>query len=233
MLPHVGRIHWICRVLLVRPGRVLANLEVVTSSGHVRHVPNAWQLTLGVVRMWHRMVFRSETVGLCVSHPPRSNWRARVFQYRPIRFPFLVFERAIAPLDLTGLLSSPARVTRHLLGTHHDGKQAAYDLELLACYPGALERLRHEVNALIGRDDARTRWLRDLVVYETYHERLHEAVEAALRGDLGLTPEEATNPDLSFVGFLAWCAAQPGTARETLAAWRADRYRAATGRTPS
>ncbi len=222
---------WLSIPVLLRPRRIAQHLAQIERSGRFPRVPNTWQLTLGVIRMWHRLAFRSETVGLCVSHPPRSNLRARLFQYRPVRFPFLLYEGAVTPLDLTGLVSPPSTVIRHLLGTHHDGKQFAYDLELLACHPGKLEELARQVAGLIERDDRRARWLRDLSVYETYHERLRAAVERALADDFGLTAEEAANPDISFGGYLAWCAAQPATAEATFALLRAGHYTWSEGRT--
>lgn len=217
-------IHWLSYPVLVRPRRIERHLEHLERSRRFPAVPNTWQLTLGVARMWHRLLFRSETVGLCTSHPPRANPRARLFQFRAVRFPFLLHEGAVTPLDLTGLISEPATVIKHLLGTHHDGRQFAYDLELLACHPGHLEELLRQADEVIASDTRRTRWLRDLTVYETYHERLRDAVARALDGDFGLTREEAASPDISFAGYLAWCVAQPATPRETFTLLRAGRY---------
>ena len=222
---------WLSYPVLLRPRRIERHLELIERSGRFPAVPNTWQLTLGVVRMWHRLAFRTETVGLSVSHPPHPNLRARLFRHRAIRFPFLLHEGAITPFDLTGLISPPATVIKHLLGTHHDARQYAYDLELLACHPGQLERLLVQTNEVIGSDGRRARWLRDLTVYQTYHPRLRDAVERALTGDFGLTPAEAASPDISFAGYLAWCVAQPATPRETLGLLREGRYSWSTGRT--
>ncbi len=221
---------WLTHFVLLSPRRIEAHLREIAASQRFPQIPNTWQLTLGVIRMWHRLAFRSETVGLCVSHAPRSNARARLFRYRPMRFPFLLYEGAVTPLDLTGLISPPSTVIKHLLGTHHDGKQFAYDLELLACHRGQLEELSRQVEHVVEHDDRRSRWLRDLTVYETYHERLRDAVERALAGDFGLTPAEAASPDISFGGYLAWCAAQPSTPGETLALALARRYSWSEGR---
>ncbi len=222
---------WLTHLVLLSPRRIEAHLREIAASHRFPQVPNTWQLTLGVIRMWHRLAFRSETVGLCVSHRPRRNSRARLFQYRPMRFPFLLYEGAVTPLDLTGLISPPSTVIKHLLGTHHDGKQFAYDLEMLACHPGQLEELSRQVDHIVEHDDRRSRWLRDLTVYENYHERLRAAVERALTDDFGLTPAEAANPDISFGGYLAWCATQPATAGATLALARAGHYSWSEGRT--
>src|SRR5690606_34889699 len=146
-------------------------LAELRAAGHAR-VPNVWQITLGVARMWHRVLFRSETIGTCRTFRPRRTLRARLLAFRALRFPVLLAERAVHPLDFSGLLSDEDRVVRHLLGAHHDGVQFLYDLELLRDRPGALERLRDEARRVVAIDDRRSRWLRDLVVYERYHETL-------------------------------------------------------------
>ncbi|MBX3275021.1 MAG: hypothetical protein KF729_32450 [Sandaracinaceae bacterium] len=129
----------LARYLLLFPNRVETNLAAVERAGLVPVTPNPWQITLGVARMWHRVLFRSETIGTCAADPVRPSWRARLLERRPLRFPFLVRERAIAPLDFSGLASPPERIIRHLLGAHHDANQFAYDLALLSVHPGKLE----------------------------------------------------------------------------------------------
>ena len=219
-----GRIPWYLYLILLWPRRIRANLqEMVSGTRRVPH-PNLWQLALGVLRMWHRLIFRSETIGMCTSAPVRKNRRARLLQYRPLRFPFLCWERSIAPLDLSGLASRPDRLIRHLLGTHHDGNQFVYDFQLLASYDGKLEELRQQARRVVEQDDRRSRWLRDLCVYEGYHESLLAAVEEALERGFGSFDHENANPDLFFPAYLAWCVAQPPTPRETWAAYRAGRF---------
>ena len=222
MTPAAAPIPLVARVLLRRPAQVAANLSRVEARGIVEKTPSPWQIALGVLRMWHRTIFRSETIGTCVSHPVRSTWRARLLRFRPLRFPFLVKERAITPFDLSGLATPPWRVVRHLLGAHHDGPQFTYDLELLGCYEGGLEELERRTREVVETDDARSRWLRDLVVYENYHESLLAAVRRARRGELegDLRPEERDDPDITFSAYLRWCAAQPGSPLETWRAWR-------------
>ena len=186
--------------------------------------PNLWQVALGAVRMVHRLCFRTETVGTCAEQTVRQNWRARLLQYRPIRVPFLLTERAIAPLDLTGLASGRERVIRHLLGAHHDGNQFAYDLQMLSIWPGALLELSQRVDAVVEARDPRSDWLRDLTVFEGYHEKLQTAVHHALNDGVRVTDEEAMNPDVSFYGFLRWCSNQSETPRATLTALRCGRF---------
>jgi hypothetical protein len=219
----------LARLLLVDPDTIDAKLARLRSAGLVPAVPNAWQLTLGIARMWHRVLFRSETIGTCRAHPVRGTYRARLLAFRPLRFPFLLRERAVAPLDFSGLLSDRERVIRHLLGAHHDANQFAYDLEMLALEPGALEELHVRVKRVLEEDTPRTRFLRDLVVYERYHELLEDAVRRACAGDFGLTGAERRDPDISFAAYLAWCARQPSTPEATWEALRSGRYDLAEG----
>ncbi len=209
--------------LLIQPKTVKARLEEVRRSGLLRDedIPNLWQVQLGVLRMWHRVFFRSETIGIS-SAPVRETRRARLLSKRPLRFPFLVRERAVAPLDFSGLISPPWRIKRHLLGAYHDGAQFIYDLELLVAHSGALESLREEAVAV--RDDLvpRSTWLKDLVVYQGYHARLVEALDV-------FVPGRIDDPDISFFAYLRWCARQPETLRETVQAHAEGRFTIANG----
>jgi hypothetical protein len=204
--------------LLLFPRRIAENLARVERAELVPRAPNLTQLSLGVIRMMVRLVLRPETIGTCKRKPVRSTLRARVLHNRALRFPFLVRERSIAPLDFSGLASSRERILRHLLASHHDENQFAYDLELLAIHPGALDELRRRVLAIVEGTDPRAEWLRDLTVFEGYHEDLLAAVEHALDGEVELAPDEVDDPDIAFSGYLRWCAKQPSTWREALPA---------------
>ena len=218
---------------LLFPRRIAANLELAEAAGLTRPAPNLVQLTLGVLRMQWRLLTRPESVGTCEANPPRNTLRARLLAPRPLRFPFLVAERAVAPLDFSGLASPRERILRHLLGAHHDKNQFAYDLELLAIHPGALEELERRCAAVVDGSDPRAAWLRDLVVFTRYHEELLDAVRAALRDGVRFAPHEENDPDISLRAYLRWCAAQPATMREAIEAIREGRidfgpYRADT-----
>jgi hypothetical protein len=216
---------WLARLLLLDPGGVQRNLERARKAGIVQRTPNAWQLTLGILRMWHRIAFRFDTIGTSRAHAVRPTWRARVLRRRPLRLPFLLAERAIAPWDLTGLLSPPERILRHLLAAHHDGAQAAYDLEILSAHEGRLEELRERARAIVEQDTPRARWLRDLTVFERYHEELLALVERRLAGEPVLSLAAAADPDISFAAYVDWCARQPATPEATWRAWREGRFR--------
>ncbi|MEZ4443956.1 MAG: hypothetical protein R3B72_33085 [Polyangiaceae bacterium] len=203
----------LCRITLLDPDRVRERLLDFEARGQVPRAPNPWQVTCGVLRMWGRILFRSETIGTSVDAPVRDTWRARLLAFRPLRFPFLLAEGAITPWDLSGLYSDPARVSQHLICAHHDGHQFVYDFELLACDREVVEALVEEVRAVVSGEHPRAEWLRDLTVFEGYHEALLEAAERALRGELLLPEEQADDPDMSFLAYLRWCAEQPPTLR--------------------
>lgn len=220
----VAPIPWHAWLLLFQPRRVLRGLSRVEGVGLAERAPTLWQIELGVLRMWERMFFRSDTIGTCKDGRIRPNLRARLMNRRPLRFPFLVWERVITPWDLSGFLSSKQQAIRHLLGAHHDGTQFVYDLQLLQLHPGGLEELEQQAAAVAAGDTARARWLADLTVYEGYHQALLEGVRRVLEGADELDPDDAVDPDISFRAYLRWCARQPATPAETWAAWRAGRF---------
>lgn len=215
--------------ILFRPDVVEERLAQIRRAGLVPHVPNAWQISLGVLRMWHRVLFRPETIGTSADHPVRPSLRARLLASRPLRFPFLLREHAVAPLDFSGLLSSPERVVRHLLGAHHDGVQFVYDLQMLSVHPGKLEEALRRAQHVVDGRDPRAEWLRDLTVYEGYHENLLAALERAVEGDFPMPPHQENDPDISFLAYLEWCARQPESPLETLRALSEGRYTVAQG----
>ena len=206
-------------LILLSPGRIVAGLSRVAERGLVPTVPTLWQIELGVLRMWHRLVFRSETIGTCSVDAVRPGWRSRLLSWRVLRFPFLMWERAIAPWDMSGLLSSPERIIRHLLGAHHDGDQFLYDFHLLDLHPGAVASLHRQTAAVVSGTSTEGEWLRDLTVFEGYHERLLAAVEGFV-ADEPMPAVAASDPDLTFTAWLRWCAAQPESPSATLRAWR-------------
>jgi hypothetical protein len=223
---------WHQRLLLVYPDRVQARLDALERLG-VQPVPNLWQVELGVLRMWHRTFFRSDTIGTCAEHPVRPTLRARLMARRPLRFPFLVKEKAIAPWDMSGLAQEADRLIGHLLTAHHDATQFVYDLQILTAHPGALQRLRRRLDGLLDGTDPKAEWFRDLCVFEHYHEALSEGLDRVLAGEVELDPSDADDPDISFYAYLRWCAAQPEDPASTWAALRAGRYHPQHGLTPA
>ncbi len=177
--------------------------------------PNLWQVRLGTLKMIHRVLFNSSTIGLCTTDVPRRNLRARLLSNRLIRFPFLVKEQAITPLDLTGFCSSPETIINHLLTAHHDGVQFIYDFQLLELYDGALEQLHRRVSHIVENSNARARWLRDLTVFENYHESLLNASAQYISGQFSLAHKDTNNPDISFHAFLSWLTSLPDSPKST------------------
>lgn len=218
------RVPWHATMLLLRPRQIQASLDAIRSVGLVQTVPNLWQVELGVLRMLHRLIFRDETVGISETYPERTTWRAKLLRMRPLRAPFLLAHGSITPGDLSGLGSGAERIIRHLLGTFHDGNRFAYDLQLLACWPGKLAELRDQARAVVAGEAPQHEWLRDLCVYDGYHEVLLREVERALEEGITLPPGERDDPDVSLVAWLEWCAAQPETPAATWAAFQAGRF---------
>ncbi len=227
------RFPWHAYVVLLRPSRIALALDAIRAARVVDPVPTIFQIELGVLRMWHRILFRSDTIGTTSDFPVRDDRWARLLEKRWVRFPFLLREGSVVPWDLSGLLSTPQRLMTHLLGTHHDGLQFVYDMQMLTAYPGALEELRDRARDVVERDTPRTRWLRNLCVYERYHETLLEVVERAVQGGIDLPPEQASDPDISFLAYLRWCALQPATPRAAWRAWRNGRFTFAPGLLPA
>lgn len=202
--------------LLWRPNLVARRLDQLAARGV--DVPNLWQLWLGSLYMAHRVATRPETIGVSETDRVRQTARARLLRIRPLRAPFLLGRR-VNPLDTSGLGSSPAHLARHVLGAYHPGGNATYDLQILGLEGrGALEALRTDVAAVVDGTHPNAAFLRDLVVYEGYH----EALLARLDGWLASTGEPAdldhAHADTTLTGFLAWCRRQPATPRATLRA---------------
>ena len=215
---------WYSYVILVTPARVYRHLEYALDKGYCAVRPTPWQLGLGVLRMWYRLFFHPETIGLSSVDPIRDNWRARLFASRIMRFPFFLANRCIAPFDYTGLRQSPARLIRHVIGTHHEGKQPVYDFQILDAY-GALDRLYYETQAIVGGTHPKHEWFKDLCVYENYHHKLLCRIKAWQAGEDQLTDADHKNPDLTFTGLLSWCVEQPESPMETYRAWRSGKFR--------
>ena len=215
---------WHAWWILLRPRRVLQRLDRLVAGRVIEAAPSLWQLELGVLRMWHRVLFRSESIGTCSAYPVRRTWRARLLRWRVLRFPFLLWERAIAPLDHSGLAQPSWRMIRHLLAAHHDANQFAYDLEILKVEPGALEEVRDRAAEVVDGRSRRARWLADLCVYEGYHRDLLAATERVLAGEPLAPAEELADPDITFSSYVRWCRAQPETPAATWRAWRAGNF---------
>jgi len=84
--------------------------------------------------------------------------------------------------------------------------------------------VRDEARAIVEGTHPRGEYLRDLVVYERYHENLLAAVEAFLAGELKVPPAQENDPDIVFAAYLRWCARQPTTPAETWRAFREGRF---------
>jgi hypothetical protein len=208
-------------VLLWCPRRVEARLSALERDGVIDRAPNLWQVWMGVLYMWTRVVRRPETIGLSTTEPVRATPGARRLASRVRRVGAVLRARVVNPLDQVGLGSSDAHVVRHLLGAYHPGDNALYDLYLLHVAPGALEGLAERLRTLVAGLDPHGEHLRDLCVYEGYHERLLAQVERWLAEGPPRAP--SMHPDTTLPAFLAWCARQPDGPAATARALAAGR----------
>jgi hypothetical protein len=212
------------RALLRHPERVLWHVDKLYEAGRIDKKPNLWQVSMGVFYMVHRILFRSETIGVDES-PVRSTIGARLLRYRPLRFPFLLLTGSVDPIDLTGLAGTVEQKLTHLVGAYHPGDNALYDLECIAFDQEAIRKLQKDVESIVAEKTLRGRFLKDLTVYEGYHERLLSLVERALRNDYAPAADHVDHPDTTLRGFVRWCAAQEETPEKTLEALRQGRLR--------
>ncbi len=214
------RTPWYAWLLLWRPHHIQHRLAQLRAAGLLQEDVTLWQIYLGTWYMWHRATYRPETIGLA-SSPVRGTLRARLLQYRPLRSPFLFAGRRVNPLDHTGLGASKAHLIRHVLGAHHEHTAFDYDLQLLALDPGGLEALHALAVAVCEGRHPQAAFLRDLCVFEGYHETVRDTTAAWLaRGGADRPGRAHTDADATLPGFLAWCARQPKTPLETLHALR-------------
>jgi hypothetical protein len=233
------------RALLLKPAAVQAGLgeidarrndstflnssvQAAVARGLPPALPNLWQTALGVLRMQHRLLARRGTVGLSAlpRQPGALPW---LLEHQLVRLPVLLWDRSVVPSDLSGLRSMPDTLCRHLLGTHHAGTEADYDLEILACRaPQTLPALRATCAAVVSGTHPRARFWRLTCIYQGAHEALLARIDRALAGVLP-GASETDDPDVSFLAFLRFCARQPKSLPETTALARRGRYHIAEG----
>jgi hypothetical protein len=195
---------WWEAVLLGRAAAMRDAIDALVARGTIPRPLTGGELMYAQAYHRARLLFRSGTIGTS-RRATRASLRARLLSWRVFRFPALIAEDALSLLDLTGLARRPDQLITHLLTAHHDQHQFHYDFELLAIHPGALDRLEGLAERVVRDDTPRTRWLRDLCVYDGYHEALLDAVRAWRADRLALTPEERVNPDITLTGFLRHC----------------------------
>lgn len=205
-------------LLLWSPARLDRRLDQLVLDGVIARRPNRWQMWLGVVYMWVRVMKRPETIGLSDGAPVRDTPGARRMDQRIYRIPAILRARAVNPLDQIGVGSSREHVIRHVLGAYHPGDNLLYDLAILDTEPGAVLELRTRAQAIVDGSAPDATALRDLCVYEGYHEKLLATVARWM--DEGRSDQHQIHPDTTLPAFLAWCAAQPASPAATAAAWR-------------
>lgn len=202
-------------LLHFRPRQIERRLDQLHAAGVLRERPTLWQLWLGTLYMYHRAVFRPETIGVDPDARVRDTGRARLWTRRSLRAPF-VLGWAVNPLDHTGLGSSTRHVIRHLLGAYHPGDNLHYDLQIIAHDEGALTELRDELRAIVDGSHRWSEFFQDVVVYDGYHARALAIVEGWIeRGNREPAGMAHDHADTTLTGFVAWCCRQPATPAAT------------------
>ncbi len=208
----------IFHVLLHNPELLQQHLRMLHEQGFTTGVPNLWQVYQHWALSVARAFKRGKVPGMDPDAPVRDTPGAQLLQFPAIRFWGLLFEGAINPWDYTGLALTPQRKMKHVMGAYHFDHTFIYDLEVIALYPGALEQLRDQCLEVLNRDTARTRWLRDLTVYEGYHENLLRCVERCLAGDFSVPDDLKDDRSVKVSYFVEDALALPQTPEATLQA---------------
>ncbi len=214
-------IPWVYYLLLHNPRLLQKNLGLLKERGHIQEIPTLWQVVQGISHMWRFTVANVDAIGTSQEAPVRDNPRAHLLKNQFIRFFALMAEGSINPLDRTGLALTPKRKMRLVLVTFHATGEMAqtviYDLQLLDCYPGALKTLGQRLEKLLKQPDARDEWIKDMAVYEGYHEDLVPVVKRCLKGDFVVhVPTQREGDDYTVTSFVERCLGFPPTPAETL-----------------
>lgn len=163
--------------------------------GALPGAPSRWQIAVGWLAQMPFYLAETEL--------ERAASRRTAMGQVPVRVPL---QALYAPGQVwlgTGLAEPSDTIARHLLSVFHEDGLIAYDLQLLAADPGALDALADRAQRVATGEDAWSRLLVPLTGSAGYHERLAlRAREAAA----GVFPVGDCDPRFaSLVGFLRFC----------------------------
>ncbi len=168
--------------------------------GDVPRAPTRWQIAVG----WLAQM----PVYLAETDLERATSRRTLLGQVPLRAPL---QALYVPQQVwlgTGLAETQETIVRHLLSVLHEDGLLAYDLQLLAADPGALEALASRASAVAEGRDRWSRLLIPLVGGAGYHRRLAARAREAAAGAF---PTGDCDPRFaSLVGFLRFCLDLPG-----------------------
>lgn len=167
--------------------------------GAVPRAPSRWQIAVGWLAQMPFYLGETEL--------ERAASRRTALGQVPVRVPL---QAAYAPGQVwlgTGLAERGDTIVRHLLSVFHEDGLLAYDLQLLAADPKALEDLARRADRVATGDDRWSRLLVPLVGGAGYHERL---ARRARESAAGCFPAGDCDPRFaSLVGFLRFCLELP------------------------
>ena len=184
--------------------------------GDIARAPTPWQIKVG----WLAML----PVTLSESDRERARSRTTLMGQVPIRVPLQILYNPRQIFPDTGIAQSAAQIVKHVVSVYHEDAFLGYDLQLLESHPGGLSLLREEAGRIV---EGRTRWapyLRGVVSWPSYHTRLVELAEGAMRGEypdpLDIDPRFA-----SLVGFAEFCLTLPDWPARGFYSFDLDRIR--------
>jgi len=179
---------------------IRARIGFFVDRGATSGIPSTWQLKVGWMAMLPITLSESERE----RRRSRRTWMGQI----PIRVPLQLLYNPHQLAADTGITRSAAHIVRHLLSVYHEDAFLGYDLQLLRSHPDGLALLRREAQKVV---DGRTAWapyLRRLVGWPEYHQRLIELAEAAERDDYP-DPLDLDTRFVSLVGFAEFCCTMP------------------------
>lgn len=212
--PHelAGKLGRLARTLRLyaRPGEIRARLESLRAAGLVEEIPSRGQIFFGGLDMLRFVI---------------SPFAREYYERKGISFTFhqllRVLDDPVSMLDPTGFLSERDTIIGHLMQVVH--LNPVYDLQLMSMFPGGLDELERQVEAMVAGTHPRHRTISAIVEEPGYHAALLAYVrryrrdpaaappvrqQGALRGDPHAAAAERTFATLP--GFLRYCRRLPG-----------------------
>jgi len=220
-LGRLGRTAW----LYVRPGEVRRRLEALRAAGLVDAVPTRGQVFFGGLDMLRFVI---------------EPFAREYYEQQGISFAFhqllRVLDDPVSMIDPTGFLSERDTIIGHLMQVVH--LNPIYDLQLMEMFPGGLDELERQVEAMVEGTHPRRRTIAAIVEDPGYHARLLGYVrryredrtapppvrsQGALRSDPAAAAAERTFATLP--GFLRYCRRLPtGLLANAARLRRVDRF---------
>ncbi|HKJ25606.1 MAG TPA: hypothetical protein VKB65_12340, partial [Myxococcota bacterium] len=195
--------------LYVRPGEVRGRLEALRAAGLVDAVPTRGQVFFGGLDMLRFVI---------------EPFAREYYEQKGISFGFhqllRVLDDPVSMIDPTGFLSERDTIIGHVMQVVH--LNPVYDLQLMEMFPGGLDELERQVEAMVAGTHPRHRTISAIVEEPGYHAALLEYVrryrldraappivreQGELRRDPAAAAAERTFATLP--GFLRYCRRLP------------------------